>query len=79
MNWQPIETAPKDSRDLILYFPDATLKVMICCWIEWDYGEEVDEGYADGWYHQKVGDGSDSQIYDVEPTHWMELPEPPCP
>lgn len=63
--WQPIETAP-EGTDVIVFFPDANEEYqwMICHRLEGD------------WYEQNA-DTSPDPIDDVEPTHWMPLPEPP--
>ena len=66
MDWQPIETAPKDgTRMLGASGPD----VSITSWDsfrKWINESAVtDDGY--GWY------GHD----DWTPTHWMPLPAPP--
>ena len=59
MTWQPIETAPKDGRE-VLVFGNNSYAVASFDGEEWrDYG---DIGWA-GMY------GDDNQ-----PTHWMPLP-----
>ena len=64
MEWQPIETAPKDGS--------AILGAWQCLNKTWDmdamfWFEEDGEG---AWFDY-FGD------YDHSPTHWMPLPEPP--
>lgn len=72
MEWQPIETAPKDGSDVLLYFPLEGLKgwsrVVICHWRtigdergHWVWQDRAVRGYSDAY----------------KPTHWMPLPEPP--
>ncbi len=62
MKWQPIETAPKDGND-VLVFGGGDYTVAHWNGEEWrDYG---DIGWAG-----MCGD-------DNQPTHWMPLPEPP--
>lgn len=69
MEWQPIETAPKDGQCFLA-----------CCWLEdedrafyqligWDVYAEMC-GRKEGWRNtcNEVWDGF---------THWMPLPEPP--
>ena len=64
MNWQPIETAPKDGRK-ILGFNSSLLAIVIA---EWDG--------ALGWYVDKYSlDGLSFE--DTLLTHWMPLPNPP--
>lgn len=62
MNWQPINTAPKDETTVLL---------------GWDYLQIVGLAYwhteRDDWW---ALDG-DTSYYTKNPTHWMPLPEPP--
>ncbi len=80
MQWQPIETAPKDGTEVIIvhYTADGVMRLTVegpftasFCdnrWrSSWD-GEEVVE-YMD-W------GGTDYKVI-MSPTHWMHLPEPP--
>ena len=54
--WQPIETAPRDGKIILIYGEDFGVTEGRC-----------DQGYwLVFWYHT-----------DVNPTHWMPLPEPP--
>ena len=61
MNWQPIETAPKNAPVLA----HSTNWVGAPMIVEWD------ETFSQ-WFEYGTGDGIRPQ-----PTHWMELPEPP--
>ena len=65
MEWQPIETAPKDWTDVILFDP--------AC----ETGKDVVVGYFS---HSDGGDNC-WKAYGmmIDPTHWMPLPEPPRP
>jgi hypothetical protein len=67
MEWQPIETAPKDKM-VILGLPDFESDEG---WVV--AGEYCEHGVDDGagWYNQFE---RDCQIH---PTHWMPLPTPP--
>ncbi len=64
MDWQPIETAPKDGTDMLLIR---------------NYGVSTREGVFIGWFNPitdkwvNLHTGSDS----YGPTHWMALPAPP--
>lgn len=63
MNWQPIETAPKDEHtDILLY------GILVHTG-----GAYMDIGR---WTNYQGGFWSWSAD-DSEPTHWMPLPEPP--
>jgi hypothetical protein len=65
--WQPIKTAPKNA-DLILWGELLTYCTR-------DHGEPMGKAVAvgrwrvDRWY---------SGLYEIVPTHWMNLPEPPA-
>jgi hypothetical protein len=62
MEWQPIETAPKN-KCKILGFDPSLLGIVIA---EWD----------DGWYVDKCS--QDGLGFENTPlTHWMPLPNPP--
>jgi len=64
MNWQPIETAPKDGREILTYGKDDDGEeyFWVCGW--WPYPTH-EEGHWTCWH---VSDWA---------THWMPLPEPP--
>lgn len=69
-NWQPIATAPKDGRWIILYCsegdaPDGQL--MVDYWEAFHPDVESEMGRAGVWQNS---DG-------LNPTHWMPLPAPP--
>lgn len=72
--WQPIETAPRDGQDIILYFPliglsDDWPKVVI--------GHKRAIDHARGhWVWQSRAFRGYSDEY--QPTHWMPLPPAPC-
>lgn len=68
MEWQPIETAPKDGTVVMLWVKNwrKTIPVMI----GW-YGKITFENPA-GW----VGEHCKVNHID-QPTHWMPLPPPP--
>lgn len=66
--WQPIETAPKDGRTLMVWITDPD--VSSHCFAPVSIT-------SDGkWWDDSTGD-------QIEPlknaTHWMPLPEPPLP
>jgi len=62
MEWQPIETAPRDGSDILIGgdFSYAGGVLMASC--------------VDGYPHPTF---SDMQGDFYNPTHWMPLPEPP--
>lgn len=61
LEWQPIATAPRTGIALLLAQP----------WRS-GYDTRLIGHYANGWV---IHDGR--ELWDVEPTHWMPLPEPP--
>lgn len=65
MKWQPIESAPKDGNDILVYMFGNSMAV-----VYYDH-EETSE------YPWKTMDGPG--YHRDAPTHWMSLPEPPCP
>ena len=59
--WQPIETAPKDSTEILLFSEG---------WGVWvDKWTKIDD--------EEMWLMCDQWENPVEPTHWMPLPEPP--
>lgn len=66
--WQPIETAPKDERRLLLFNPDESFggwEVMIGAFYE----------QLGGWQY----DGQNPRYSNAhQPTHWQSLPDPPA-
>lgn len=70
-NWQPIETAPKQRVVLLWALTDeetGNWKMATGFWMP-GYRDEPGE-----W----EWDGRRLKPYDVQPTHWMPLPEPPA-
>lgn len=65
MEWQPIETAPKDGRDVLL------------CRLDDDgsYWMETATWWVRAW--AVVGAIREPYVIEFEPTHWMPLPPPP--
>jgi hypothetical protein len=61
--WRPIETAPKD-KDVLVYQPSENI-VISAFWQE--------DGYFHGWMNWSCR----SDGWQLAPTHWMPLPEPP--
>ena len=63
MEWQPIETAPKDGAKILAY-ADGSMTVVY--WLE----------CGDNWELAESGSWAESGEW--EPTHWMPLPLPPA-
>jgi len=70
MNWQPIETAPKDGTTILVC--DAAKQISL---VNWEYvtGYENTNIGPDGWRSDACRDFGGFE----DPTHWMPLPEPP--
>jgi len=70
MEWQPIETAPKDGRHIIAWFPHGfhgnNLSQFAKGHVEAVYWKGSD------WYWS-----SDDDALIIAPTHWIPLPELP--
>lgn len=75
MEWQPIETAPKDGTYVLLYFPHRNLVIGGL----WEYQGEGDwEMGIEDWQDWCTDD--DVVIQEdpsYAPTHWMSIPNPP--
>lgn len=73
MNWQPIETAPKDGTEIIaMYMHIDTQIVHNAFWLEDEEGKDT------GWWSYDKSEVSRVQLDDYwTPTHWMPLPPPP--
>lgn len=71
--WQPIETAPKDYTEILLWQPNSNVYT----------GRYFSDGlrlrygmFGEGWYWAGY---SEKPTGPVQPTHWMPLPAPPQP
>ena len=71
MNWQPIETAPKDGTNILLCKAPFTALVGRfdddLGWVDFD---EDEDALREVWIEEGT---------EYEPTHWMPLPSPPDP
>jgi hypothetical protein len=65
-SWQPIEMAPQDGTRVLVHG---------------ERGPCVAEFHGSTWYAIVDGDfayyGDSDEMRDVDPTHWMPLPDPP--
>lgn len=72
MNWQPIESAPKDGSVILLANPAG-------CWMA-RYFAVYGSGYRPDspWFSVMLNhDHMKRSGRFLQPTHWMPLPEPP--
>ncbi|WP_186308506.1 hypothetical protein [Paraburkholderia sp. BCC1885] len=80
--WQPIETAPKTGRTLLLGYPNVPGKwrTVRGQWMSEAYiaenWEESDDAEA-GWYETSAEADDVPNCWPVTPTHWMALPIAP--
>lgn len=79
--WQPIETAPKDGRSMLLghFNSHGRWRTLRGQWFSAGVIEETWEDIEcpEGWYETSVECGDDVNAWWTEPTHWMPLPSPP--
>lgn len=71
MDWQPIETAPRDGTPVLIYGPrykNVTTALCDSNALHWWVVDELEDIASDD-----DGDGLEA----MPPTHWMPLPEPP--
>lgn len=66
-DWQPIETAPKDTKARLVWVPE--IQCIFC--VAWQRDSEYP--WSGKW--TVFGAGRHDAIR--RPTHWMPLPEPP--
>jgi hypothetical protein len=70
--WQPIETAPKDGTNIMVYCP----RLGVCCPATWN-----DDKYAKKrrpyWTHWGQSIWGVSLVREDQPTRWMPMPQPP--
>lgn len=82
--WQPIETAPKNTKVIAGYFNEAgKWRTVTACYhtrLDWsdEYGDLEQEYAPEDWYEEN---DSSEVIYPCRchPTHWQPLPTPPSP
>jgi hypothetical protein len=75
--WQPIETAPKDGREVLLRCGSRVGAAMWCTWpSRYDNDRSILEEAGEAW---SVGLDGDTWDEDKAPTHWMPLPAAPKP
>lgn len=75
--WQPIETAPRDGRALLLWgiYAGEINGIKDVQVIDVGYYSNGKSDYgSEGWWNSS---GGDAYACWVRPTHWMPLPNPP--
>lgn len=83
--WQPIETAPKTGRTLLLGYLNEAGKWrtvrgqwMSADYIDMNWEDPDDPAGSEGWYETAVNADEIPNCWAVTPTHWMPLPQPPA-
>lgn len=66
MEWQPIETAPRDGTEF-LCFKRSIKTIVVCTWLDEDHPDCDGDAPHVTWDH--------SPLFDA--THWAPLPPPP--
>lgn len=70
--WQPIETAPKDGTQILLFCPKFGVPVRLGYWVDTKHYNNGKLTYSSArWFVGGFVSG------DPEPTQWMPLPNPP--
>lgn len=81
-DWLPIETAPKDGRQIVTGYRNERGKWHVCLarYHAADTllaGEDDDElSNEEGWYAASAEEWEET-TYLLSPTHWLPLPPPP--
>lgn len=82
--WQPIETAPKTGRTLLLGYFNALSKWRTLRG-QWFTDAVIQEEWTNsdvheaGWFETSVEcDDEDNGCWPTDPTHWQPLPTPPA-
>jgi hypothetical protein len=72
MNWQPIETAPKDGTAIVAYCP----RLGVCAPTSWN-DDKYSKNPKPYWRHWVEHIFRVRCVREDQSTHWMPLPPPP--
>ena len=72
MEWQPIETAPKDGTKILVFTAMGEIEMS-----EWYVSKNYRYDHIEGDVYKKVLDEEVGLWNSNYPTHWMPLPKPP--
>jgi hypothetical protein len=75
MNWQPIETAPKDGTRVLLFWLAGLYGSRHIEFGRWDDDKYARKGPRPYWTGERPNNASAYRA--SQPTHWMPMPEPP--
>jgi hypothetical protein len=68
-DWQPIEIAPRDGRELLVYWPYWQINRACTAYFDGRFG---------GWNGPECLSVTHEVVFpERQPTHWMPLPNPP--
>ncbi len=70
--WQPIETAPRDGSDVLVFGGTYSSECISCEF----YGVAFN-AVAIAWWDERSKTWNGGDLVTHNPTHWMPLPEPP--
>lgn len=73
-DWQPMATAPKDGTRILVW--DGHYRMEVADWGERSVWSDRQIGKGMQWCVGEC-DGEYNSRNEIEPTHWMPLPEPP--
>ena len=87
MEWLPIESAPKDGTEILVYFDFATVSIVHIAWYrskeDWETSGQFCGGWDsleewEGWWSYTRTSVAQEKLEGFRiPTHWMPLPAPP--
>lgn len=78
--WQPISTAPKDGTNFLIFTTERGISTGQMYREAVGYSAEKDaQEWREYWTDFTVGDWGMEEYRELNPTHWMPLPEPPKP
>jgi len=69
-DWQPIETAPKDGTEILVFVPPSTYTRGYVRSVQWR-DHDID------FWHVEDNKHGPFPLRGGSPTHWIPLPEPP--
>lgn len=82
MKWLPIDTAPKDGTDILVYYEFATVPIVhLAYWSNDEMDMWKAEGFdnkeqAIGWWSYVENSVSQHKLEEFNtPTHWLPAPE----
>lgn len=83
-DWKPIETAPRDGSEVLLFEPGMDAAYWMAMETEGftfpaNSGRVVGRFYDNNWVSHAAEAGWDGSVEPapLRPTHWMPLPSPP--